>query len=210
MQKNSFTIVEVAVVFLLILGVTFFVLPMGFNTTKQASLISQWAQKYSEFEYMFTVIKAQQDSELKEKFNKAKNNNAKKNVLLETIKPYLRIKTPVDKVYIPTFMNKQEIKVNDEYYFKNFYYTDTNEIVGLKWNSDNCNADDICANISIDINGHTPPNKWGYDIFGINVFKNRIEPIGKNIQPNLLRTDCAKRGSGVYCSYYYLTGGRFD
>lgn len=209
MKKGGFTIIEVVVVFLLILGVTFFVLPRSLNNTKQARLISQWAQKYSELEYMYTVIKAQQDSEL-QKINKAQNNDDRKEILLETIKPYLRITSAVDKVYTPSFMNGQAMDINDKYYLKNFYYTGLDEIVGLKWVNNNCNEQNVCAIILIDVNGLNMPNRWGYDIFGVDVFSNRIEPLGKGLNTDLLRTDCNKRGSGLYCSYYYLIGGKFD
>lgn len=210
MKKSGFTIIEVVVVFLLILSVTFLVLPKSLNNTKQARLISQWAQKYSELEYMFTVIKAQRDSELKEKFNGAKTNDDRKNILLETLKPYLRITSDVEKIYTPTYMNGNEIHASNRYHFNNFYYTSSNEIVGLKWINENCKDKNVCAIISFDINGLDSPNRWGYDIFGINVFKTSIEPMGKGFNPDILRSDCDKRGSGIYCSYYYLIGGRFD
>ena len=194
MQKNGFTIIEVVVVFLLILAVTFFVFPKSLDNTRQAKLISKWTQKYSELQYMFSVINAQQDGEIQEK----------------TIKSYLRITSKVPSNYKQYYMNKQVVPSNSEYYFNEFYLTGSGEIVGLKLINEKCKTNVVCAIITFDVNGLNPPNTWGYDVFGINVFKEKIEPLGKDINSDFLKLDCSKKGSGVYCSYYYLIGGRFD
>lgn len=209
MKKNGFTIIEVTVVFLLILGVTFLVLPKSLDNTRQAKLISKWTQTYSEIEYMFSAIKAQQDGTIIQKGSGLKK-ESEKSVLLDIIKPYLRITSKVDSNYKPHSMDKKEITPKSMYYFDTFYQTSLNEILGLKWIDRECGTNKICAIMSFDINGSTPPNTWGYDIFGINIFENKIEPIGREMLPDVLKFDCSKRGSGVSCSYYYLIGGRFD
>lgn len=210
MRKAGFTIIEVVVVFLLILGVTFFMLPRSLNTTKHARLISKWTQEYSELEYMFSVIKAQQDGELKAKFSGAKDNNDRNGILLQAIKPYLRIKSKVESNYKQYYMNKEEVTSTGKYYFDNFYSTSSNEIVGLKWVNADCKGKEVCAIIAFDVNGLELPNRWGDDIFGVNILKNEIEPIGKGIEQDILRADCDDDSYGIYCSYYYLMGGRFD
>lgn len=211
MRKNGFTIIEVVVVFLLILGVSFLILPKGLDTTRQARLISKWTEKYSELEYMFSVIKAQKDGEIQDSLNKAENNDDRKQILLDTIKPYLRITTKVNPSdYKPKYMNKIAVTENDMYYFDNHYLTTTNEIIGLKWIKQKCTDKDACAIISFDLNGPTPPNAWGYDIFGINILKNAIQPIGQGLDTDTLKNNCSKSSFGVYCSYYYLMGGKFD
>lgn len=210
MQKKGFTIIEVVVVFLLVLGVTFFILPKSLNNTKQARLISKWTTIYADLEYMFSVIKAQRDSEISQKINEAHNNQDRNNVLLEAIKPYLRITSKVGSDYKQYYMNGVAVYPSGRYYFDNFYYAGPDEIIGLKWINPNCKNQDICAVMSFDINGISKPNTWGYDIFGINVLRSGIEPLGKNIDPEILKDDCSKNGLGPYCSYYYLIGGRFE
>lgn len=210
MQKKGFTIVEVVVVFLLILGVTFLILPRSLDSTKHARFISQWHEKYSEVEYMFSVIKAQGDCELKEKFQDAHNNNERTEILLQTIKPYLRTTSPVETGYKQKFMNGGVVSPGGRYYFDSFYLTDSNEIIGLKWYAQHCTANEVCGMISIDLNGAEPPNVWGYDVFAINIYNDKIEPLGKQIAPDILKKDCTKFGFGLYCSYYYLIGGEFD
>lgn len=209
-QKGAFTIIEVVFVFLLILGVTFLILPRSLNSTRQAKFISQWSETYAQLEYMFSVIKAQQNGALEEKIKAAPNNEERKNILLETIKPYLRITTAVDSDYKQLYMNKSVVQPSDRYHFDNLYFTSSDEIVGLKWLKEDCNDNDVCAILNFDLNGKKSPNTWGYDIFGINLYKTKIEPIGKNIDIDVLKNNCSKNGFGIYCSYYYLIGGKFE
>lgn len=210
MRKNGFTIIEVVVTFLLILGVTFFMLPINLETTKQAKLISKWSEKYSELQYMFSVIMAQKDGEIKERFLGADNTKDRNKVILNVIKPYLRITTEVNVPYKQYYMNKLDSEPLSLYDFENFYFTNSNEIVGLKLVNPDCQGKNVCALINFDLNGIETPNIWGKDIFGINVYKNSIEPIGYGIDQDILRYNCSNKGSGVYCSYYYLIGGKFD
>lgn len=211
MKKNGFTIVEVVVVFLLMLGVTFFILPMSLDTTKQARFISKWTGIYTEVDYMFSVIKAQKDDEINRKFLKTQNNQDREQIILETIKPYLRISSEVEaKNYIQYYMNGMPVGIGDRYHFDNFYYENGNDIIGLKWLVKTCKPNVVCGIIAFDLNGLEEPNTWGYDIFGINVLKDKIEPIGKGIDETILKDDCTKHGTGLYCSNYYLIGGNFE
>lgn len=211
MHKAGFTIIEVVVVFLLILGVTFFILPMSLDTTRQARFISKWSEKYSQLEYMFSVIKAQKDSEIQQGFDTAQTNDDRRKIILEQIKPYLRITSEVKSDdYHQYYMNGDAIGETGLYYFKNFYLTDADEVIGLKWIKEDCTDGNVCGIMSFDVNGINPPNTWGYDVYGINIMKDKIEPIGKNIDQDTLKKNCSKKSYGVYCSYYYLIGGKFD
>lgn len=211
MYKKGFTIIEVVVVFLLILAAAFFIIPTSLDSTKQARLISKWTEKFSELQYMFSAIKVQHQGTIKNSLEKAKNKDDKEQILLEIIKPYLRITSNVNTLtYKQHYMNGSLVKLNDIYYFYNFYNTSSDEIIGLKYIDKESSNKGICAIISFDLNGNQPPNTWGYDIFGIKILKDRISPIGKGMPTEMLRSDCSKRGLGVYCSYYYLIGGHFD
>lgn len=210
MQKNGFTIIEIVVVFFLMLGVIFLVYPKSIDSSKQARLISKWSQKVSELDYMFSVYRAQKDGDFDTKFNQALSEDAKNKVLVDIIRPYLRITSELKTVYLPMFMDKSVIPADSKYYFKNYYLTSTNEIVGLKFINPNCKEKDACFIMSFDINGIDPPNIWGYDIYGIDVYNDKIEPFGKEINSDIMKQNCSKMGSGVYCSYYYLIGGKFE
>lgn len=64
--------------------------------------------------------------------------------------------------------------------------------------------------IMFDINGVLPPNTWGKDIYGVNIYQTSLSPFGENLNMDELRTDCSPTGTGVGCSYYYKIGGGFD
>ena len=210
MRKNGFTIIEVVVVFLLILGVTFLMLPKGLDNTRQARFISKWVVKYADLQYMFSAINAQQNSEVTKIFNKRKEINTDGSTIPELFKPYLRISSDLKSTtYFQKYMNGEKVKESDKYFFNKFYLTNTNEIVGLKWITNDCEKE-TCAVMNFDINGLEQPNKWGYDIYGLNVSRNKIEPLGKGFDSDILRSNCSKHGYGLYCSYYYLIGGKFD
>lgn len=211
MRKNGFTIIEVVFVFLLILATTFLILPRSLNSTKQARYISKWSETYSKMEYVYSVIKAQNEEALAQKFLNAKNNEIREAIVIDTIKPYLRIKSGVETCsYKQLYKSKVAVLKGDKYYFYNFYLTDDGEIVGLKWFAKECTDDNICGVMAFDVNGEEEPNTWGEDVFGLNVYNNRIEPIGKHLSTDILKTDCSKIGTGVDCSYYYLIGGEFE
>ena len=61
-----------------------------------------------------------------------------------------------------------------------------------------------------DINGILPPNTWGRDIYGVNIYEDKIEPFGAELPMAELKTDCSAFGTGVGCSYYYKIGGGFN
>lgn len=210
MRKNGFTIIEVVVVFLLILGATFWILPKSLDGTRQARFISKWTAKYADLEYMFSVINAQQNEEITNIFNKKRDISLQGASIPDLFKPYLRISSKLKSSdYQQKYMDNKKIGNSDKYFFNKFYLTTNNEIVSLKWVKNYCDGD-ICAIMSFDINGTELPNKWGYDIYGINVYRDKIEPMGKGFDSDILKNNCSKHGYGIYCSYYYLIGGKFD
>lgn len=210
MQKKAFTIIEIVVVFFLMLGVIFLVYPKSVDSTRQAKLISKWSQKVTELDYMFSVFKAQKDGSIDGKCSKSKNEDEINKEMVDIIKPYLRIVSELKTVYLPVFMNKSVIPPDSKYYFKNYYLTSTNEIVGLKVVNPNCKDKDVCFIMSFDINGADLPNVWGYDIYGIDVYSDKIAPFGKENNQEMLKQNCSRDGFGTDCSYYYLIGGKFE
>ena len=209
MKKSAFTIIEVIIVFCLILAVIFWAVPKSLDSTQQANFISKWRNVYSEMIYMFSVIKAQEADNLNNKLSSSDTN--KVDIIVESIKPYLRITKEVDNArYKPHYMNKKKIAEEELYYVDRFYHAQGNLIIGIKWFDNECIDDKLCGFMSFDINGAKLPNNWGRDIFGINIFKDKTEPIGKKLPESILQTDCSKFGHGVSCSYYYLIGGEFE
>lgn len=198
MVKRGFTIIEICVVIFIILGAAFVFLPKGIESTKQAKLISHWVQQYSELEYMFSVIKSEFDAE--GDYSPIK--------FQEKIESNLRLLKPVDRVYKQYLRNGIEINPVSLYNPEMFYETNNNEIVGFKWVKKDCKGHELCAVLTFDVNGYSEPNVFGIDIFGVNVKSDKITALGEGIESKELKKDC--ENSGIYCSYYYLIGGRFE
>lgn len=196
----------VATAFLLLL------LPSSIENTRQANLISKWNEKINRIEYMFSVIEAHATDDMLKSFKKAQTTKDRERLLLIIIKPYMRInleKAP-SRHYKPKFLNGSNIPKDNKYYFEDLYYAENNSIVGIKNIYTKTDRDPLFI-MMFDINGIMPPNKWGNDIFGVNIYDSgEIHPYGYDMDLQNLKYDCSKKGTGVGCSYYYTIGGDFD
>ena len=108
--------------------------------------------------------------------------------------------------YKITFMNGTY--PNNTYRFKDFKTTYSNATIAIKlFESPQNNIQGV---LMYDVNGKNKPNIWGKDVFGLNIYKDKFEPIGKNEPLSSQKQDCSRNGTGLYCSNYYLIGGSFD
>lgn len=210
MIKKGLLKLEYSVTLVIMFAVVLLIIPFDIETSVQANFISRWSDKYQKLEYMFDVIDAHEQDEIIRSFRRAKNAQERETILLNLIQPYLRLsKTKLPRRYKPRFMNGERISLTDRYYFEEMYVTDNGMIVGIKdIDSDDENAPKF--RIMMDINGLLPPNVWGKDIYGINMFANGVEAFGSNLTMEALKKDCSELGTGVGCSYYYKIGGGFD
>lgn len=211
---KAFTLAEIFVVFGLIVLTALLVIPNLVEDNKKLDSISKWKNSYHNIEYVFSALGAQMTETDVIAFKNANSTEEKETLLFELLNPYFRMTDPVSvedyKVY---FLNGMKVMEDDDFYIKKFYKTSSGKIVGLKWF--NTPQDLIyqipIAVVSVDLNGGNRPNKWGYDIFGIYIYKDRIEPIGKTNDEFMMKSDCSKKGKGVSCSYYYyIYGGQLN
>lgn len=194
------------------LGVLLLMMPVSIGNSMQAGFISKWNEKYNRVEYMFKVINAHITDDILKSFNKAKTSEEREQLLLQLIKPYLRVNTEMDapkKHYRPRYMNGAKVYKGQTYYFDEFYFAENNTIVGIK-DIKSDKSDDTLFMMMFDMNGILPPNRWGKDIFGVRILEGRIEPFGEGMEMSELKKDCSESGTGVSCSYYYKIGGGFD
>ena len=203
---------EYSIALFVMLGVLLLIMPVSIENTRQANFISKWNEKFNRIEYMFSVINAHVTDDMIKSINKAKTPQQREKFLLAIVKPYLRIGTyniPV-KHYKPRYMNGAKVYKGQRYYFDDFYFAENNTIVGIK-DIKNEKSDDALFIMMFDMNGLLPPNRWGKDIFGVNIYDGgRIEPFGFDNDMDELKKDCSESGTGVSCSYYYKIGGGFD
>ena len=96
----------------------------------------------------------------------------------------------LDIKLLPNYLNIDKTRLNDPILSKYSY--------------------SFCGIIIFDVNGEMGPNKFGKDVFGVNVYIDRVEAFGTNLSNKLLASDCNKSSSGVFCSFYYLLGGHLN
>lgn len=213
MKTKAFTVVEVGIVFALILIVSALVIPLVVDDSKKVHEISAWRHTYDDVSYAFQSMFINNSEEyqkaLASKIKNADSSEEIENLILNEFKPYLRVESSFDsKKYKPRYLNSERVREGQYYYFNRFYKTQNDTIIGIKWLGELYDKSSILA-LMFDINGEAAPNMWGKDIFGVNVYKDKLEPFGKDIPPYEVSKDCSKKGRGVYCSYSYLTDAQF-
>lgn len=193
-MKNGFTIVEVSILFVIFLIVAFLVAPLSLDDSRQAKNTSRWRSVQEDFTNIFYSINTQEE-ESSENFNIVFDSIIKNEVKSES------------DSYKITYMNGTY--PSNTYRFKDFKTTYSNAVLAFKL-FDEPQDNGICGILMYDVNGKTGPNVWGKDVFGLNIYKDKFEPFGKNDSLSSQKQDCSKNGTGLSCSNYYLIGGSFD
>ena len=192
-MKKGFTIVEVSILFVIFLIVAFLVAPLSLDDTMQAKNTSRWRSVQQDFTNIFYSINSQKE-ETSLPFETALESIID-NEVKDSISPY--------KI---TFLNGTY--PSNTYRFTDYKTTYSNATIAVKLFDSPQN--NILGMIMYDVNGKNKPNTWGKDVFGLNIYKNKFEPIGKNESISKQKQDCSKNGTGLFCSNYYLIGGNFD
>lgn len=208
-KKKRYLKLEYSILLFVLLGILLLVMPFSVENTRQAGFISKWNEKFNRVEYMFSVINAHITDEIIRSMNKANTPEERETILLALVKPYLRIDTDnrPTKRYKPKYINGSKVYKGQMYFFDDFYFAENNTVVGIKDIKDG-NENEPIFIMMFDINGILPPNRWGKDIFGINIYADRnIEPFGFDMDMKDLKKDCFE--TGISCSYYYKIGGGF-
>lgn len=193
MRNRGFTLIEVSILFVIFLIVAFLVAPLSMDDTLQANFTSRWKNVQSDFQNIYYSINTQKDSD---DFNL-------ESTLAEAISS--QVKNDIEPYKI-NYLNGTFPSVT--YRFFNFMQTQANSTVAYKFFDKPQNG--VIGMILYDINGNHRPNIWGKDVFGFNIYSDRIEPFCKEKSISEQKSDCSKNGSGLCCSSYYLQGGSFD
>ncbi len=212
-MKKHFWKTEYSITLVVIFAAFLFLLPTSWLTvSKQAAFISKWNETFDKTDYMFSAMAAQADSEIVKSLKNAKTPEIREQLMIKLIEPYLRLQENdrILKYYHPRYMNGQKVKKGEEYFFENIYIADNGHIVGIKELSNKGKYQPAFIML-FDVNGITPPNKWGEDIYGINVYQDgAIKALGDGWDLDRLKKDCQDLGSGISCSHYYRIGGEFN
>ena len=192
--KDGFTLVEVVILFVIFLTVAILVIPLSVDDAITAKHISKWKHVQSGFAGIPITMTHSQGY-------KERGYSTLEDFIAALIKIH-----PLRNVsnYKIKYMNGET--PDKDYSFDEIYNTDNGASVAFKWlNSSNKKGEDkINAIIMYDLNGKRGPNVWGKDVFGFNLYDNKIEPFGKNEDPITVEDDCSRQGTGLYCSFYYI------
>ena len=192
-MKKGFTIVEVSILFVIFLIVAFLAAPLSLDDTMQAKHTSRWRSVQQDFSNIFYSVTTQEEETslpFETVLDNILDNETKEN-------------TPSYKI---TFLNGTF--PNNTYRFKDFHTTYSNATLAIKLFE--VPQNNIQGILMYDVNGKTGPNVWGKDVFGLNIYKDKFEPFGKNEPVSNQKQDCSRNGTGLFCSNYYLIGGSFD
>lgn len=211
-MRKRFWKIEYSITIFVIFAIILLLIPSSFITSKEATYIHKWNETYNKVDYMFTAMTAQANENIVKGFHRAKTNEAREQLMITLVKPYLRIQEEdaLKKTYNQYYMNGNKVKPTDPFYFDRLYNSSNGQIIGIKDIKD----DDIYHPgfiMLFDMNGLKGPNTWGKDIYGINIFVDgKITPIGAGWNIDNVKQDCSETGTGVSCSYYYRIGGEFN
>ncbi len=189
-MKRAFTIVEVSILFVIFLIVAFLVAPMSLDDSMQAKNTSRWRNVQADFSNIIYTVNANSESE---EYDFGENF---KSVISS------QIKEPVS-AYKVSFMNGTY--PNATYRFNDFYLTYSGAVLSYKLYGEL--QDGVAGMLMYDVNGSVGPNVWGKDVFGMNIYPDKFEPFCQNDPISIQRQECAKDGTGLCCSNYYLVGG---
>lgn len=211
-QLKAFNMVELMIVAGLMLTTVIFCLPVIFNNSKEARIIAGWKKLYTEIQSNFEVFEIADRENVLNVCN-GEMTKQKQAEIFQIFAPYLNVDSDKSinslKFYHYKFKNGAQVPMNSPVFTRLFAYQDKGTIVGFKWLDCHCSETEPCATILFDMNGTKKPNRIGKDIFGIYLYKNRIETFGSDLPNNELSRKCLEQSNGMCCSEYYLRGGRF-
>lgn len=210
-KKTAFTVIEVLGVICLILILVGIFVPKFINNSEKAKTISGWKMIFENAQYEVKLFQIQN----KEKITAICENKScdKTKEIVKILKPYLGVETGSESVVVSdykySFLNSKRVKKKSRYHTEDFILVNKDLLIGLKWETCECDDKIPCGYLLFDVNGTNPPNKFGKDIFGADIFKNELKAFGSGQDEFSLKKNCSKFRRGIYCSEYYLIGGKF-
>lgn len=211
MKNFSFSIFNIASIFSIIVLIILIVAPFNLINLEQAQRIAKWKADYDKIEYCFKLVNIHEGSIIPSHDESEVPLNEE--IIWQRISPYLNLETsqPTEiKGYKYRKMNGLSAKKSNKYIYDKFIKTQNNIIYGLKKNQSEIITDGLPQYyLFVDINAQEKPNRIGQDIFFINIYKHHISALGSGKTLASQKLDCSPIGRGLYCSEYYLYGGRF-
>ena len=215
-KLRALNFAEIAVTVFIVIAVSFILLAKIFGVSQESQVIYNWKETLAATKYSYGVLLLTQRDKLKE-FVQTEGTMRNSNVL-----NLFRTTLKVDSIsavnekrslksYKYRFLNGRKVPKDSKYYVQDFVYSpDGNIMAGLNWMNPNCmDTDELCGIMVFDMNGVKLPNRFGLDVFGVNIYNDRLEPFGTGLSYRENQLNCRRLETGVTCSKFYLMGGQF-
>lgn len=193
-MEKGYTLTEVIILFVIFITVAILFIPL----TVDEAIVSKNSKKWQMVQSDFMSIPI----DMQKYQNLGNNSEPKFEYFLSAFKDNYPLKNTVK--YKIKYLNGNTPE--DMYKFDEIYNTKNGATIAYKWfdKDQKQNDEKIYGIIMYDVNGRRGPNVWGKDIFGMNVYASKLEPMGKREDPINVSSDCSKHGTGIYCSTYVL------
>lgn len=215
-RKSALSFAEIVVIIFIVIAVVCILFAKIFGVKQESNIIYNWKKTLMATQYSYNVLLLTKKDEL-EKIIKLEN-PVRNEKILKLFRETLNVNT-IDTInssrslknYKYRFLNGRRVAKESKYYVENFVYSPDGKIMaGLNWTNDDCfNNDGLCGVLIFDMNGVKLPNRFGLDIFGVNIYRDKIEPFGSGLSYADNQLNCRRLETGVTCSKFYLMGGQF-
>ena len=211
MKNLSFSIFNIVSIILILVIVILIVLPFNLINMEQAQRIAKWKSEYEQLNYCFSLVNLHEGSIIPTEEEAGKI--ITEEYILERFKPYFNL-AEIDlrelNKYSYRKMNGALITKDSQFYFDNFIIDKDGTILSVRKNEHQIISEvQPLFFMFVDINGVKKPNRIGRDIFFVNIYRNNISALGNGRLKSKLKSNCSPIGTGLYCSEYYLLGGKF-
>jgi len=197
-MKRAFTLLEVVILLVIFILVAILVIPLSIDDTIQARNVSKWKHAQAglvEIPMSIKSLSHNRDTDLQSFVSALVKIHPLSNVTSYKIK-YMNGDIP-----------------QDNYLFTQIYKTDEGATIAFRWFDspliEPSTKREILGVLMYDVNGQSGPNVWGKDVYGMNIFADKLEPFGQAASDSEVEFDCSRQGTGLDCSSYYLQGGTF-
>ena len=211
MKNLSFSVFNVVSVVAVILLVVLIVMPFNLINMEQAQRIAKWKSEFEQLEYCFSLVKLHEGTIVPTEQESGKLLTDE--YMLERIKPYFNFSGDTFeevKKYSYRKMNGGSMDKESQFYFDRFFKYKNGMVFSIKKsNRAKFSEKHPLYFMYLDINGVEKPNRIGQDVFLVSIYKNHILALGHSKEYAKLKSNCSPIGNGLYCSEYYLLGGRF-
>ena len=214
-RKSALSFAEIVVIIFIVIAVICILFAKIFGVKQESNIIYNWKKTLMATQYSYNVLLLTKKDEL-EKIIKLEN-PVRNEKVLKLFRETLNVNT-IDTInssrslknYKYRFLNGRRVAKESKYYVENFVYSPDGKIMaGLNWTNDDCfNNDGLCGVLIFDMNGVKLPNRFGLDIFGVNIYRDKIEPFGSGLSYADNQLNCRRLETGVTCSKFYLMGGQ--